>query len=609
MTDEIDCHLSFVQGFKKSQYRDSTIIIYSYDFYFYNYSSGKCELFHLKEFGVGDIWDIIDLDYNNLMIGSTTGLYIFNLSNEALYLLKLSDEKNIFNFHGISINRISKGNTPKTYWLSTKRGLLKIEIKESGGKIEGSILHNLIPNTSVHAIQRLRDYKLAVTTTEKGLLILERKEHDWEIVQRINSENFLVENSAHSIEVDELGRIWLGTDNGLYLVDLQLGVAQRFDVTDGLTHNEFNRLSSYQLPNGHMIFGGLSGYNIFDPLVFKGPKSEFSVGIHSIKLHPHKLLAEWDRIKPNEGIYSLEIPAHTTKITPLPAVPFSALTKKIFYRFSDINDSWRVAENGHIPLPDNHPHPSLKVEILFELTSGDLLLSDFPLELSFVKDSFPLKTLFLILFGVIGLLYLIFVFLRLHRKFSLPETGKDIGFEESSESEIWKDPIVKKSEGSSFPKQSPVYPTEENPAIIPRIGEGDPSKSSYEQRERSENSDSPQDQYNERFLSEVHSVISKNFSDHDFNVAEMAKLLMLSKRQLFRVTKEKVGMTPHNIIKNFRLEMALKLLEENPEITISELTYSVGMNKPSYLSKIFKEKFGMTIKQYKKDLKKKNKSN
>jgi two-component system response regulator YesN len=45
-------------------------------------------------------------------------------------------------------------------------------------------------------------------------------------------------------------------------------------------------------------------------------------------------------------------------------------------------------------------------------------------------------------------------------------------------------------------------------------------------------------------------------------------------------------------------------LLKNPEMQIKEISFTVGYNNPNYFIKIFKEKFGVTPKEFQSDMSK-----
>lgn len=59
--------------------------------------------------------------------------------------------------------------------------------------------------------------------------------------------------------------IWVSTDLGLCRINHQTQKTHSFYLADGLSANEFNRISFYKSREGRMYFGGLNGVNAFFP--------------------------------------------------------------------------------------------------------------------------------------------------------------------------------------------------------------------------------------------------------------------------------------------------------------------------------------------------------
>jgi AraC-like DNA-binding protein len=64
-----------------------------------------------------------------------------------------------------------------------------------------------------------------------------------------------------------------------------------------------------------------------------------------------------------------------------------------------------------------------------------------------------------------------------------------------------------------------------------------------------------------------------------------------------RKIKKETGLTPGELIKNYRLEKASVLLKEKSG-NISEVAYAVGFNSLSYFSHSFKEHYDLTPSNY-----------
>jgi AraC-like DNA-binding protein len=58
------------------------------------------------------------------------------------------------------------------------------------------------------------------------------------------------------------------------------------------------------------------------------------------------------------------------------------------------------------------------------------------------------------------------------------------------------------------------------------------------------------------------------------------------------------GLSPVEFIREIRIKRAAQLLESG-DYNITEITYMVGMNDSRYFSKCFKNTYGMTPSEYK----------
>ena len=95
-----------------------------------------------------------------------------------------------------------------------------------------------------------------------------------------------------------------------------------------------------------------------------------------------------------------------------------------------------------------------------------------------------------------------------------------------------------------------------------------------------------------RFLNSVKEVIEREMNNEFFTVEELAKSVGFSRSQLARKIKSLTGKTSNQLIREFRLDKAKSLIEQNSG-TISEIAYEVGYSNLSYFSKSYKEHFGV----------------
>lgn len=101
------------------------------------------------------------------------------------------------------------------------------------------------------------------------------------------------------------------------------------------------------------------------------------------------------------------------------------------------------------------------------------------------------------------------------------------------------------------------------------------------------------------FLRKLNELIEKNIDKSLYTVENLAKDLTISRVQLYRKVKAILGISVSDHINNIRLEKSKELLL-NSNQNISEIAYSVGFSSPNYFSTSFKNKYGLSPKEFKK---------
>lgn len=110
-------------------------------------------------------------------------------------------------------------------------------------------------------LRRASDGALLVGTSS-GLF---RYGNSWNEASRYSRENGLPSNTIHGILEDAQGHIWVSTNNGLARIDLISEQVTTYQAEDGLQDNEFSDGAFYE-NDGDFFFGGIRGFNWFDPL-------------------------------------------------------------------------------------------------------------------------------------------------------------------------------------------------------------------------------------------------------------------------------------------------------------------------------------------------------
>lgn len=105
-----------------------------------------------------------------------------------------------------------------------------------------------------------------------------------------------------------------------------------------------------------------------------------------------------------------------------------------------------------------------------------------------------------------------------------------------------------------------------------------------------------------KLLEKAFSFIEQQYHRENLNADDLAEKLAMSQAQLYRKIKAITGVTPHGLIKNFRLNKARFMIAEgkNP---ISDIVYMTGFNNRTYFYRSYRELFGETPGEITKRLK------
>lgn len=101
-------------------------------------------------------------------------------------------------------------------------------------------------------------------------------------------------------------------------------------------------------------------------------------------------------------------------------------------------------------------------------------------------------------------------------------------------------------------------------------------------------------------LHDVKSFIENHYADH-FTIAELTKIFAINQQKLLAGFKDSFHATINEYTKKVRMTKALELLY-NDELSIVEIAKSVGYYGDGYFQKAFKETYGVTPSQMRKDL-------
>lgn len=91
-------------------------------------------------------------------------------------------------------------------------------------------------------------------------------------------------------------------------------------------------------------------------------------------------------------------------------------------------------------------------------------------------------------------------------------------------------------------------------------------------------------------------IIQGEFHKHDFDINRLAKILETHRSQIARAFRKVLNTTPSQILQDYRIKMALKLIQEKKG-TMKEIALLSGFEDPAYFTKCIKKSTGRTPKE------------
>ena len=95
------------------------------------------------------------------------------------------------------------------------------------------------------------------------------------------------------------------------------------------------------------------------------------------------------------------------------------------------------------------------------------------------------------------------------------------------------------------------------------------------------------------FVKKVRQIVEDNFTNYEFSVEQLCKLIFMSHSQLHRKLEALTGCSPNKFIRIIRLNKAKELLSD-PSVSIAAIALDCGYNDPGYFARVFKQEYGVT---------------
>jgi len=133
-----------------------------------------------------------------------------------------------------------------------------------------------------------------IGTVGSGVILHNMRSRKTEVFDKSNG---LPNNLIYGVLSDRNGRIWMSTNRGLSCLDPTTRKTQNYTEVEGLMSNEMNMGAYMNAISENLYFGGIYGFNYFDPINLEHKSPDIQVYFSKIKLD-----GDWITPKDNNPI-------------------------------------------------------------------------------------------------------------------------------------------------------------------------------------------------------------------------------------------------------------------------------------------------------------------
>jgi len=556
---------------------DRKLILTGEEVVVFDFENKSCDEFLAPDGHKLEIWGFENLAPNQYILGSVNGPLFLSKSEEAVYnISRMHYSTGHGYYNDIGINRIKRKNQSDTLMICTNGGLI-IAKWEDTDELNIQVLEVVKPNEVIYDATFYTDNSLFLATHHSGLLWL-NPDDDFNTMYEYNRSNYFESNTAHNIQTDTQGRLWVATNHGLYIIEPKKRKLRQLNTTDGFINDEFNRLSSAKSPSGLFAFGGIDGASVFDPNRFDIIETENYSTLKKIILYDHR--GNSTLIYP--GLQDTLIEIQTTQNTEEAVFVFQGglLQKqaKLFVRKAGKNEFWTPLKDSKISIRE--------IENGNEVFELKAILPDGSTVIHPASFTFTIHTSYQSYIWVLAFIFMLASYI-IYRKWGSVSSSNSDEISKKTEEELEEHMAANEVIENKKHVTDPMDPLHE---FLREFDRKEQALSLHTHRQT------------DPFVTTLNEVVIDHLDSDDFSVELIAKKINLSTRQLHRKVVDHTGLTPNKYFTFIRLKKSREFIYEDRNISIAEVAYQTGFQKPSYFSKLFKELYGIAPKKYQKKI-------
>lgn len=201
----------------------------------------------------------------------------------AIHIEQYTSTKYLKSLKNDIVYSISYDKTNDNIWFGTRGGgLYRLNVKSNSLDHLDKVDSNMqLTNNDILSIAKASTPKQLWVGTSYGLNLLD---FDKQNITYYTEEEGLNNNTIHGIISDTDGKVWVSTNQGISVIDNQ-GKVDNFTMNIGLQNDEFSDGAYFKASDDIIYFGGVRGFNYFNPQKIKRRDFVASLSLNSLKIY------------------------------------------------------------------------------------------------------------------------------------------------------------------------------------------------------------------------------------------------------------------------------------------------------------------------------------
>ncbi len=279
---------------------------------------------------LGSLKDLQVLQNGSILCSFSTGLYWFIPEQKLFEKVVGVAVPNAFKIELLSKNRVAISYLNNDMIIATI-------LPNNNLKISKKLLKNIQSFYIQEDIVRNRYW----IGTNQGIYLLD---HNFKLIKKFDANTGLAGTYIYGLLLDDFGNVYCSHQRGLSSIYAYTFQIVNYDKSDGIQDWDFNNRGFYKATDGTLYFGGVNGFNYFKPPLL--PKSYYKPEVYIDEIEINNTIYKNDtnpnyiqKLRLNHKQNTISIKAYIKDLQ-------NANSLQLIYKIKETSNNWSRLPNG-----------------------------------------------------------------------------------------------------------------------------------------------------------------------------------------------------------------------------------------------------------------------